>query len=56
MKDLSAALAEGALVDLEDDLRARAYLFDAPAVYRDAVEEVFDALRAMIARYVASAA
>lgn len=55
MKDLSAALSDGMLEELEDDLLGRAYLFDSPGVYRDAVEEVFDALRATIARVTAAA-
>jgi hypothetical protein len=41
--------------DLEEDLLARAFLFDPPQTYRDAVEEVFEALRAAIARKTTAA-
>jgi hypothetical protein len=55
MDEISHALADGTLSDLQDDLLARAYLYDSPRVYRDAVEDCFEALRAMLARATAAA-
>jgi len=52
--ELANVLDADALEELEDDLLARAFLYETPQTYRDAVEEVFEALRAQIARRIAS--
>ena len=43
------------LDDLEEAMLARAFLYEPARVYREAVEEVFEALRAEIARADAAA-
>lgn len=39
------------LEDLEDDLLARAFLFDHPTAYREGVEATLEALRAILASH-----
>jgi hypothetical protein len=43
------------LEELEDDLAARAFLFEHPTTYREAVESAMEAVRAMIATEMAVA-
>ena len=44
------------LDEVEDDLSARAFLYDSPGVYREAVEAAMEAVRALVEREAASAA
>lgn len=41
---------EEMLEELEDDLMARAFLYDRPDAYREGVEAAITAIRAMLAR------
>jgi hypothetical protein len=43
------------LEELEDDLSARAFLYDDPATFREGVEAAMTAVRAMLPRIEAAA-
>ncbi len=43
------------LEEIEEDLAARAFLFDHPTTYREAVERAMEAVRAMLERELAVA-
>ena len=48
MEALAERNLEDQLEQLEDDLLGRAYLYDRPADYREAVEDALSAFRALL--------